>query len=399
MLFVMYILVTLGISPILAEETSYTRNVLQTTVNLNSQQRKYLETEYHITIVDFNIAKRIYSVITTPETNFQKLQQEPFVMHINKNVSVSITADSIDWGVKKIDSDEVWSETTGTGVVVAVLDTGVDINHTDLKRNLLQGYDFVNNDSNPQDDHGHGTHVAGIIAAAKNGSGVQGNAYNTKILPVKVLDEKGEGLLSDVIDGIYYAINKNVDVISISFGADYHSSLMQQAIKSAYSKEIVLVASAGNDYGEKCLYPAAYVEVICVMATDKIDNIADFSNIGGELSAPGVDILSTYLQNKYALLSGTSMSTPFVSAAAALLMSYCDTCTSKQITTAMQKSTKDLGKKGFDNIYGYGLINVANAIDYIDEAFTIFAVDDSIMQEFINFLIIMENFIGEATPE
>lgn len=251
--------------------------------------------------------------------------------------------------LEEMNAPEAWQKITGSNpgndIVVAVVDTGVDLDHPDLADNLCSdhGYDYVNNDAYPDDDNGHGTHVAGIIAAEKNETGTVGVAYGAKIMAVKVLDADGSGYDSDIISGINYAVNNGAEIINFSLGGYGYSQAYCDAIANANSKGVLVVAAAGNEglptvYAGNTYYgayvtPANIPGVLTVMAMDTAagsngDWLPSFSNYDAdpgegyeyEIMAPGVDILSTYMGGGYEYLSGTSMACPTVAGAAAVLL-------------------------------------------------------------------------------
>ncbi len=261
-----------------------------------------------------------------------------------------------NWGLNTIHIPEVWSQGfTGEGVVVAVLDTGVDYTHPDLDgriwqnideipgngidddgngyRDDVRGWDFIYNDADPMDYYGHGTHVAGIVAAEQNEFGVTGVAPNAQIMPVQVITDY-LGDVDSLASGIYYAVNNGADVINMSLGFDSYSSfyydltLLQEAVQFATENGVVVVSSAGNNYGFSPTYPAQYATDwgIAVGASNSYDWVADFSNDAGltpldYVVAPGVDIYSTTPNNNYEYFEGTSMATPHVAGVAALMLS------------------------------------------------------------------------------
>jgi subtilisin family serine protease len=271
-----------------------------------------------------------------------------------------------------IDAPEAWDITTGSSsVVVGVIDTGIDYTHPDLDGNVwtnpgevagdgidndgngfvddVHGWDFANNDSDPFDDNGHGTHVSGTIAAeGNNGVGVTGVSWSSKVMALKFLAADGSGSTSAAISAINYAVNMknrgvNVRVLNNSWGGPGYSSSLFTAIQNSASANMLFVAAAGNNGTNNDTtpnYPASYdvANVISVAATDANDNLASFSNYGAssvDVAAPGVSILSTYPGNQYAYLSGTSMATPHVSGIAALGFSYVPTATYAQVRTAI----------------------------------------------------------------
>lgn len=324
---------------------------------------------------------------------------------------------SRQWGLQKVQAEQAWTTTSGTGAIVAVVDSGVDLGHPDLIANLLSATDadFVEPEGNcsgkprvctqdgPQDENGHGTHVAGIIAAAaNNGIGVAGVAPNAKLLPVRVLDENGDGT-GDVVAGIRYAADHGADVINMSLG--YLSGVgealgfvgeldaLYAALDYAWERGSVVVVAAGNDTAPICAEPASGHHVVCVGSTSAADLMSWFSNfdatgldtylvapggdgMGGFSLGPtsptaplcGGDIFSTFLRSArswcsseagYEAAGGTSMAAPHVSGVAALLASK--GLTNQQIVDCLVRTSDDLGAPGRDPIYGYGRVNALKA--------------------------------------
>ncbi len=276
-----------------------------------------------------------------------------------------------------IKATSTWEETKGNEeVIIAILDTGVDMLHPDLDEKIhSSGHDFVNDDSDATDDHSHGTHVAGIAAAnTHNEEGIAGVAWNCKILPVKVLNHLGESSYSEMIDGIIWAADNGADVMNLSLGGDFPSTSLENALKYAYDMDIVIVAAAGND-GGAVLYPAAYDDYcLAVAATDYNDERVDFSNFGPEIdvAAPGALIVSTvptwYWGTgffPYAWGDGTSMASPHVAGLAALIKSVKPHLTASQIMNVIRYSADDVNSvnnPGKDNFIGYGRINMDKAL-------------------------------------
>lgn len=239
--------------------------------------------------------------------------------------SIQEAKQKMGWEITSFNLPETWKSTQGEGVVVAVLDTGVDLDHEDLVCNLIPGKNFVNRDASPQDDQGHGSHVTGTICACNNEKGMVGVAPRTKVMPIKVLDKHGAGQLKDVADGIYWAADQGVDFITMSLGSPSPVKIVHDAIKYAVSKKVVVWCAAGNAGAtHNIFYPAAYPDTIGIGAVDKNFNRAGFSCTGPDLDflAPGVGILSTVPDNWYAILSGTSMANPFAVGLGCLLLSY-----------------------------------------------------------------------------
>lgn len=295
-----------------------------------------------------------------------------------------------------INLEPAWDISTGNEVIVAILDTGVAyetydnyIIAPDLENtNFVPGYDFVNNDAHPNDDNGHGTHVAGTIAqSTNNGRGVAGVAYDCSIMPVKVLAGNGSGTLQGLVDGIYYATNNKTDIISMSLGFPpgyYPGQALDDSLNYAYTNGVTIVAAAGNDNKGVVSYPAAYEKCIAVGATRYDGKRAYYSNYGNALDivAPGGDVrvdqnkdgyVDGILQNtfggdptqfSYYFYQGTSMATPHVSGVAALLIAE-GAEGSDQVRAAIQNTAIDLGTSGWDQYYGYGLVNATAALEYI----------------------------------
>ncbi|MBL8100279.1 MAG: S8 family serine peptidase [Anaerolineales bacterium] len=258
-----------------------------------------------------------------------------------------------------------WALNTGAvWVTIAILDSGVELSHPDLFVRILPGYDFVNNDNDPQDDNGHGTHVAAIAAASSNnGVGIAGVNWGTNILPVKVLNASGNGTYANVAAGIVWATDYGVQVINLSLGGATPSFLLSDAVDYAYNHGVTLVASTGNAGSPAVLYPAAYSAVIAVGATDSSNAWAGFSNYGPEVDvvAPGADIYSAYPGGGYGYRSGTSMSAPHVSGLAAILWGIPGNGPAS-VRSIIESTARDLGSPGWDPYFGNGLIQMDAAI-------------------------------------
>jgi subtilisin family serine protease len=281
-------------------------------------------------------------------------------------------AETLPWGVDRIDADLVWGITTGDPVKVAIVDTGIDVKHPDLKDNLKGGVSTVNYTTSYNDDNGHGTHVAGITAAIDNEIGVIGVGPKIDLYAVKVLDRRGSGYLSDVIEGLDWAIQNKMQVVNMSLGTASNILSFQEAVQRVNAAGIVQVAAAGNS-GGSVSYPAAYSEVIAVSATDKTDTIASWSSRGPEvdLAAPGVNIYSTYKGSTYKTLSGTSMASPHVAGTAALVLTTTignwdldgdGLWDPSEVQQRLEATAEDLGVSGKDNLYGAGLVDAEKAI-------------------------------------
>jgi subtilisin family serine protease len=266
-----------------------------------------------------------------------------------------------NWGADMINAPTAWNKGyTGKGVIVAVIDTGVDFNHEDLKNNIwintkeiagngidddgngyiddVRGWNFDNDNNNVLDNNGHGTHVSGTIAAENNGIGVVGIAYNSQIMSVKVLDANGSGSYSNITKGIYYAVDNGAKVINLSLGGNSSNDSLKSAIEYASSKDVIVVMAAGNNGESIPSYPAryAYNSGIAVGAVDQNNNLADFSNRSGSqeiayVTAPGVNVYSTVPNNQYANYSGTSMAAPHIVGVVALMLGANPNLTESQV--------------------------------------------------------------------
>jgi subtilisin family serine protease/uncharacterized protein YkwD len=313
------------------------------------------------------------------------LEQNPAVAYAELDARVQITAEPDDpgyaakWWWETIRTPEAWDLTTGSEeIVIAVVDTGVDQDHSDLADKLVPGqrfYEDGSQDGNTDDDHGHGTHVAGIAAAiSDNGLGVAGTSWGARIMPVKVLDSSGSGYYSDVAAGITYAADHGAHVINLSLGGTDNSQTLEAAVTRAYDDGVLLVAAAGNcgdgnysyngcSYQDQPNYPAAFDHVLAVASTTATDDQSSFSNQGiyVDIAAPGSGIYSTY-PGSYATMSGTSMATPFVTGLAALVLSMNDGLTPDEVESIIDDSAADLGVAGRDEVYGWGRIDAYAAV-------------------------------------
>ncbi len=272
---------------------------------------------------------------------------------------------SSQYSITKMSVTGAWDATRGDNVVIGILDTGADFTHPDLNGKFVSsGRDFVNNDSDATDDHGHGTHVSGIAAAAtNNGVGIAGVGYNAKILPVKVLDSSGSGSYSAIANGITWATDNGAKVINMSLGGPYSSQVLEDATNYAWNHGVVIIAAAGNSNTSSPSYPAMSAHVIGVGATDENDQRASFSNYGqnADIAAPGNNILSTVMGGQYQSWSGTSMASPNAAGVAALVAAAHPTWTNSQIRSALETTT-DNTNAGASIPLGYGRINAARAV-------------------------------------
>lgn len=301
------------------------------------------------------------------------------------------------WAHTIVDSPAAWDVTTGsTGVVIAIIDSGVDPTHPDLVGKLVAGYDFVGNDAYPRDENGHGTHVAGIAAAqGNNGLGVAGMDWQARIMPVRVLDASGGGYSTDIVDGIQWAHSQGARVLNLSLGGPSYSQAMQNAVTAAHDAGRLVVAAIGNCRTSSSVcpvanptnYPAAYANVMAVAATGPTDVYAFYSQYGShcDISAPGgamsylhdpdgiYSTLPTYSVNmnssgysmNYDFVHGTSQASPYVAGLAALIWAQSPTLTPDEVQSIIQNTAVDLGASGWDPTYGHGRIDAGAALGNI----------------------------------
>ncbi len=269
------------------------------------------------------------------------------------------------YGLNMVEAPRAWDVGSGSAdVILAILDTGLNAAHVEFADRVVAGYDFINEDEDPTDDHGHGTHVAGIAAAAAgNGEGSAGVCPQCKIMPIKVLDGGNRGTWGTVASGIYYAVDHGARVINLSLGASATSRTLEDAVAYAKEHDVIIVASSGNAASSLPYYPAAIPWVVAVGATTDVDALWSFSNTGDhiDLTAPGYRIYSTYYDlssnGGYAYMTGTSMASPFVTGLVGLVAGLDGELTASEIIDLMTANADDLGDEGKDASFGYGRIN------------------------------------------
>ncbi|NMO94813.1 S8 family peptidase [Paenibacillus lemnae] len=303
-------------------------------------------------------------------TTWRPVYAEPHYLYLTNNEPVNTPNDLLfsqyQWNLPAIETNRGWDLSKGSeDVVIAVIDTGIDLDHTDLRGQTVNGYNVVNPDDRPMDDVGHGTHVAGIISAlVNNGEGVAGMSWYNKIMPIKALDSSGSGTTYAVAEGIIWAADHGAKVINMSLGNYADSQFLHDAVKYAYDRDVLLVAASGNDNTERPGFPAAYPEVLAVGATNSDLTRAEYSNYGDyiDVTAPGTNIASTYPGNQYAALSGTSMASPHVAAMAGLIRSLNPDLTNREVMDIMISHALDLGDKGKDKYFGNGQVDVFRSL-------------------------------------
>ena len=333
----------------------------------------------------------------------EQLKAEPAIEYAQPNYvyyALGIPNDpgfSQQWGLTKVRAPQAWDVTKGSdAVTIAIVDSGIDLGHPDLAGKIVAGWDYVDSDSVPQDENGHGTHVAGIAAAmTNNGVGVAGMSWNAKIMPVRVLNRYGQGYTDQIAAGILWAAQHGAKVINLSLGGVSYDATMQDAINQAYNAGCLVVAAMGNcrtgceigsiTYINPTMYPAADLHVMAVAATGPSDGYAFYSQYGShcDIAAPGGDmytyhdpdgIYSTmptydvdlttddYFYKHYDFLHGTSQATPFVAGLAALVWATNPSLSPDQVQGIIQDTAVDLGSTGWDPTFGWGRIDALAAV-------------------------------------
>ncbi len=279
-------------------------------------------------------------------------------------VQATASSQTTPWGITRIGAPDAWSLSVGSGVKVGVIDTGIDTDHPDVNDNLAGCVNFIQSWKTCEDDNGHGTHVSGIIAAEQNTIGVVGVAPQARIYSLKVLDRRGRGYLSDIIEALDWSINHGIQVVNMSLGTSSDVQSFRDAVARVNAAGVVQVAAAGNSGpgANTVNYPAKYSEVIAVAATDSSDGVPSWSSRGPEvdIAAPGASINSTYYRNTYKVLSGTSMASPHVAGTVALRLFLRPTETPLQLETLLESGASPLP---FDaTLVGAGLVNSLNVV-------------------------------------
>lgn len=324
-------------------------------------------------------------LIVSPQTGvdssrvIEEIKKDDSVIHIEGNTKHKLHAVPNDpgyakqWGLKTIMAEKAWTDMSLSkkSVIVAVIDSGIELSHSDLQENVMPGgHNFILGSDYIYDVNGHGTAVSGIIAAkTNNGLGIAGvvGTVDVRILPLQVANYAGDSYVSDVISAIDYAIAKGADVINLSLGSASYSALENKAVQRAIQAGVIVVASAGNDGNSGYSYPASYDNVISAGAIDRTENISDFSNFNDKVAvvAPGEDIYSCGLYNSYSNHTGTSFSAPMVAGIVAVLRAIEPSILPNEVKQVLQTSAQDRGEIGPDNHYGYGVANMDDAIKQV----------------------------------
>ena len=317
----------------------------------------------------FNYVEPNYKLYTdqrAPERDYVKVIKEPdneLAPALNtKEVTPNDKGFSSQYYLKEINAPKAWRTTVGNSqVVVAVLDTGIDANHPDLLGKISGG-----DDDDLTDGIGHGTEVAGIIAANTNNSqGIAGIAWKTKILSLRITDDVGQARVSTVATALDEAYNNGAKIVQISLSTNQYSKTLQNAISQAQSRGLIVISTAGNTGVQELRYPGAFSGVIAVGSVDKDKKLESYSTTGEHVSfvAPGTSIYTTTTGSNYNSVSGTSFSAPQVSGAAALVWSLAPDLTSDEVRDILIRSADDLGDPGKDVKYGYGILNMQKAVE------------------------------------
>lgn len=343
---------------------------------INAVLCEFTEEESHVSlasrpeVLDVHDDIKLTICIMEPaEEEVNKSISSPFpfpflwpVRPIRRKTPAAQPAQQVGWNIQQI---QAWPyQSTGKRVKVAVIDTGIALNHPDLKDNIKGGINVINNGASYNDDNGHGTHVAGIIGALNNEIGVVGVAPEVDLYAVKAFDSRGQGNLSDVVEGIQWCIDNDIKIVNMSFGSQEENAVFRQAFQTAARRGLIMVAAAGNEKERNSVtYPGKYSEVLAVSALTQQGTLADFSSWGKEvgIAAPGVNIRSTYLNGGYKELSGTSMAAPHVTGAVARLMAKYGNIRTSQIVPHLKRTAvwmRGLSKEQ----QGAGMVNVARAL-------------------------------------
>ena len=318
-----------------------------------------------------------------------ELRGDPAVEHAEPNYVTQLATDVTtavavndpktgpQYSLDRMRVRDAWSLSTGSARTIAVLDTGVEFGHPDLAGRTVPGHDFVNNDSVSADDNGHGTWVAGIIAAnANDGIGIAGISWSDRIMPVKIMNANGTGDTSDLTAAIVWATDHGATVINMSVGGFPNSVFVHDAVRYAWDHGVVLVGAAGNNAANGQFFPASYPEVISVSATQVDDEFTHWSNYGADVdvSAPGASILTTNCEackpveqdltgdHRYTYISGTSFAAPNVAGVVALIWARYPTMTNGEVVNRLRTTVDDLGYVGWDARYGFGRVNALRAV-------------------------------------
>ncbi len=311
------------------------------------------------------------SAVMMDSAQLASMQANPAVEYVEEDPKRYLMVESTPFGIGMVQANQLSDSLTGNRKV-CIMDTGYSLGHEDLPSSGVTGFAKAAGGDWFNDGHGHGTHVSGTIAAiGGNNLGVVGvnPGNNLSIHMVKVFDDTGSWAFgSDLVDGITSCMNAGANVISMSLGGPTFSATENSAFQNAANNGLLSIAAAGNDGNSSLSYPSSYDSVMSVAAVDSNKNVASFSQFNAqvEIAAPGVNVESTWKNNSYNTISGTSMATPHVAGVAALVWSYHPTCTAQNIRDALNATAEDRGAAGRDNFYGFGIVKALDAKNYLD---------------------------------
>jgi len=353
--------------------------------SLSDHEKNYFLAKYHLLKKRGSWKKGAFEVVkhADPQAVLPLLRAELGVVYAEQNAyayASTVVPDDpyykYQWHMQRIGVGDAWELSRGAGATVAIIDTGVRQSLADLAQTqFVAGYDFVNRDTDPDDDEGHGSHVCGTIAqSTNNGLGVVGIAHQASIMPVKVLDENGSGSYTDIADGIEWAVDNGAAIINMSLGGAADLQVLEDACNYAWDNGVLIVVAAGNESTSAPSYPAAYEVCLSVSATTSLDTLASYSNYGStiDLAAPGGDsedyngdgYPDMILQNTFSRTSegyyfyaGTSMASPHVAGVAALAKAVNPDLTNADLRTLLEDTAEDIGATGRDDQFGYGLVD------------------------------------------
>ncbi len=357
-----------------AEQYEKDQLIVSFVAGTTAEEQKSIVSQFGLTVIEAADESGFALVGTAKGSSLKdaasKLSSHEKVEYVEPNAILEKTFTPKDprygeqWYLPKINAPKAWDSNKGSpAIVVAVIDEGTQKDHPDLKHSVYKPYNMVNGSTNYTAGD-HGTHVSGIIAANFNSIGTSGVAPRTKVMPINVFSGLGADVYT-VAKAIRYAADKGAHIINMSLGGTSSPAAVNDAVQYAAKKGVTIVAAAGNDNTSRTMYPAAYKNVIAVSATMANDGKASFSNYGNyvDVSAPGVNILSTTARSRYAAYNGTSMATPIISGTAALILAKNPFLTGAEVEYVLKNSAVDLGSKGKDIYFGNGRVNTARALE------------------------------------
>lgn len=348
---------------------SYERKIVLFDKSCKPAAQDALVTKHGLLVKRLHLVNAVVALV--PSDSVDNLAREKGVLDVESDAEVyalnqapaQTSTQLLPWGVTRVNANLVWPVSDASSVKVGVIDSGISLNHSDLASNIKGGFNAINRRQSADDDNGHGTHVAGIIAAVDNDIGVIGIAPKAQLYAVKVLDKTGSGRISNVIEGVQWCMDNNMQVVNMSLGTSSYSKALHNAVKKAHESGLVMVAAAGNSGpGEDTIaYPAKFSEVIAVSAIDENSGVTSWSSRGPEIdvAAPGNSIYSTYANGEYRVLSGTSMAAPHVTGVISLKLHLSPELTPVQIMDLLKRSALNMPNATSDE-QGAGLVDAYN---------------------------------------